>query len=142
MKRFRLLLQLCAVLTVLAGVGAPRSAEAQVFKPQGMPIPSFFFPAAERRAREACANNESNCRASVRAQMEQEMAISLTIPWIILGIGVLVVLFYLRKQEKARAAKRALARRNHDPGAFRKLDKDKADKKRSNGDDDDADRLT
>ena len=141
MKRLRLLLQLCAVLTVFVGVGAPRPAEAQVFKPQGMPIPSFFFPAAERRAREACANNEPNCRASVRAQMEQEMAISLTFPWIILGAGVLVVLFYLRKQEKKRAAVRALARRNHDPGAFRKLDKDKTERKRAS-DDDDADQLS
>lgn len=139
MTRGRLLILTLALVASLIGVGRPSPASAQVFKPTGMAIPSFFFPAAERRARDACADNLPNCRASVRAQMEQEMAVSLVIPWVILGVGVLVVLFYLRKQERAKARARALARRHHDPGAFRRLDKDKTAQKNM---DDDVDQLS
>ena len=94
-----------------------------------------FQKAGERRAREACAEESPNCRANVRAQMEQEMAISLILPWILLGAGVLIVLFYLRAEEKKKAKARELARRHHDPGAFRKLDREKTEK--ANTDDDD-----
>ena len=71
---------------------------------------SFIFPASERRAREACAQELPNCGAAVCAQMEYEMAISLTIPWIILGVGVIIVLMWLRSQEKKKAKARLLAR--------------------------------
>jgi hypothetical protein len=140
MPRSRLLLFIVA-LAALLGVGAPGSASAQVFKPTGLTIPGFFFPAAERRARAACADELPTCRASVRAQMEQEMAISLVIPWIILGVGVLIVLVYLRKQERQKQKARDLARRHHDPGAFRKLDKEKTPQKTAD-EDDDAEQLS
>jgi hypothetical protein len=140
MKRCRLLFFAFAAVLGLSGVGYFSPAAAQVFKQQGLPIPAFFFSAAERRAREACADNLPNCRASVRARMEQEMAISLTIPYVVLAIGLLVVLVWLRGHEKKKARARALARRHHDPGAFRKLDKDKTEKR--NADDDEADQLS
>jgi hypothetical protein len=135
MTRGRLLLLTLAFLAASLGVGAPSPATAQVIKPYGMPIPSFFFPAGEKRAREACADNLPSCRATVRAQMEFEMAISLIIPWIILGVGIVIALMYLRKQEQEKKKARDLARRHHDPGAFRKLDKEKSEQK--NADDDD-----
>lgn len=141
MKRLRLLLQAFTVLAALSGVGFPQPAAAQVIKPYGMPIPSFFFPAGERRAREACADELPTCRATVRAQMEQEMAISLVIPWVILGVGVLIALFYLRKQEKEKAKAREMARRHHDPGAFRKLDSEKTSKT-ADPDDEDNEQLS
>lgn len=142
MRRYRLLFLAFAMVIGFSGVAAPRPAAAQVIKPYGMPIPSFFFPAGERRAREACAEESPNCRASVRAQMEQEMAISLVIPWILLGAGVLLVLFYLRAEEKKKAKARELARRHHDPGAFRKLDRDKTEKKKTDDDDDEPEQLS
>ena len=73
--------------------------------------------------------------------MEQEMAISLTIPWILLAGGVLLALFHLRKQEKIKAKARAAARRQHDPGAFRKLDREPTPKTNAN-DDDEPDQLS
>ena len=97
-----------------------------------------FFPASERRAREACAQELPNCRAAVRAQMEYEMAISLTIPWIILGVGVIIALMWLRGQEKKKAKARLLARAHHNPGAFRKID---SEAKEKSNDDDDAETL-
>jgi len=113
---------------LVTGLGMATPAQAQVIKPGGIPIPAFFFSGAERRAREACAQELPNCRASVRAQMEQEMAISLTFPWIILGVGILAALFYLRKQEKEKLRARTLARAHHDPGAFKKLDREKSER--------------
>ena len=52
MKRSYVMLLVAAVLALGCGAGAPPAA-AQVIKPGGIPIPSFFFPGAERRAREA-----------------------------------------------------------------------------------------
>ncbi len=124
-----------AVLAVFPGVGAP-PAVAQVIEPYGMPIPSFFFSPAERRAREACAQELPECRASIRADMEQEMAISLMLPWIMLAVAVLGVLFWLRAEEKKKLRARALARQHHEPGAFRKLDRERSDRSK---DDDDSD---
>jgi hypothetical protein len=142
MLRRRTYLLAIVLVTTFIGAGMPRAAMAQVIKPYGMPIPAFFFSGAERRAREACADELPTCRASVRAQMEQEMAISLVIPWIILGAGVLIALFYLRKAERQRAKARELARRHHDPAAFRKLDKEKSQQKSADADDDDRDQLS
>jgi hypothetical protein len=130
-------LMLAAVL--LAAMGAAAPAHAQIIKPQGLTLPGFLFTPAERRAREACIEERPECRATVRAEIEQEMAISLTLPWILLAACVLGVLFWLRGQEKKKAAVRAAARRNHDPGAFRKLDREKSDRKK-NGDADEEDR--
>jgi len=129
----------CAVMALafFAGATAP-AAQAQIIKPGGVPIPSFFFPAGERRAREACAQELPTCRAAVRAQMEYEMAISLTIPWIILAVGVISVLMWLRAQEKKKAQARLLARAHHNPGAFRKLDREAKEK---SNDDEDAEDL-
>ena len=138
MKSYHPLILALAVMAFFAGPGAS-PAQAQVIKPYGMPIPSFFFSPGEERARDACAQNLPTCRASVRAEMEQEMAISLVIPWIILAVGVLIVLFYLRAQEKKKAQARAAARKHHDPGAFRKLDRERNAK--SNSGDDDAEDL-
>jgi hypothetical protein len=73
--------------------------------------------------------------------MEQEMAISLVIPWVILGGGILFVLLYLRKQERAKQKARMAARANHNPDAFRKLHRDKDESKRAADDDDDDDNL-
>ncbi len=61
----------------------------------------------------------------MRAEMDQEKALSMVIPWIIVGVGILIALFHLRAQEKKKAQARAAARRHHDPGAFRKLDRDR-----------------
>ncbi|MBY0508941.1 MAG: hypothetical protein K2P94_02205 [Rhodospirillaceae bacterium] len=141
MKRCRLLFCAFAVVLGLSGVGYTPPAAAQVFKQQGLPIPSFFFSGAERRAREACADNLPNCRASVRARMNQEMEISLTIPYIVLAVGLITALVWLRGQEKKKAKARALARAHHDPGAFRKLDKEKKEK-RDTDDDEDEDQLS
>jgi hypothetical protein len=142
MKRCRLLFFAFAVVLGLSGVGYAPPATAQVFKQQGLPIPSFFFSGAERRGREACADNLPNCRASVRARMNQEMEISLTIPYIILAVGLVIVLVWLRGQEKKKAKARALARSHHAPGAFRKLGQEKKDKRAADDDDEEADQLS
>jgi hypothetical protein len=136
----RLLLLLIIAFAGFSGPGVP-SAQAQVFKPTGLTIPSFFFPQGERRAREECKANGPNCRAAVRAQLEHEMAISLTIPWIILAAGVLWALIALRKQEKKKQRQRAAARRHHDPASFRKLDRDENEKQKKTAADDDDDGL-
>lgn len=123
MKSYRPLVLALALVAMFSATGAA-PAHAQVIKPYGMPIPSFFFSRAERRAREACADELATCRASVRAEMEQEMAISLVLPWITLGIAVLCVLFWLRAQDKKKELARQAARKHHNPGAFRKLDRE------------------
>jgi hypothetical protein len=137
LKSCCLLVCALAALGVFSAATAP-PAHAQIIKPQGIPIPSFFFSPAERRAREACAQELPNCRTAVRAQMEQEMAVSLALPWVMLGIAVLAVLFWLRGQERKKAQARLAARANHNPGAFRKLDRDRTERAK---DDEDADEL-
>ena len=77
---------------------------------------------------------------TVRAQMEQEMAVSLMMPWIMLGAAVLGVLFWLRAQERKKQRMRDAARLHHDPGAFRKLDREA--KPRNRADEDDSDDLS
>ena len=125
-------------LALLSVATAPPVA-AQIIKPYGMAVPSFFFSGTEQRAREACAENRPECRASVRAQMEHEMAISLVIPWVLLGIGVLVVLFSLRNAERKKVKAAEAARRHHDPGKFRKLDREKSEQRNT---DEDAEDLS
>ncbi len=110
------------------GVTVAPPAQAQIIKPQGLTIPGFFFSPAERRAREACAQERPECRTAVRAQMEQEMAISLALPWVLLGAAVLGVLFWLRGQEKKKQRASLAARARHEPGAFRKFDRDRAER--------------
>ncbi len=126
-----------ALLAICSGAGAP-PANAQVIKPYGIPIPAFFFSGSERRAREACAAELPECRVTVRAELEQEMAVSLMLPWLGLGLAVLGALFWLRAQDKKKERARAAARRHHEPGAFRKLDQEpKARTKDTDTDDDD-----
>ena len=139
MKR---LLLTAALLLLVSGPGLANRASAgqAIIKPYGIAIPSFFFNSSEQRARDACAQERPECRASVRAEMEQEMAISLVIPWIILAGGILYALFFLRGQERAKQKARMAARQNHNPGAFKKLDREKDERKRGD-DDDDQDRL-
>ena len=111
-----------AILGVASFVGPLRAAETPpVIKPMGMAIPSFFFSASEARQRNACANNLPECRPSIRAQMEQEMAYSMILPWVLVGVGILAALFYLRAQERKKQKQRLAARRHHDPNKFRKL---------------------
>ena len=142
MKYYRPLIfaPILAAVFAVSGVPGAMSAETPaVIKPYGMAIPSFFFPAAEQRAREACAQNLPTCRSSVRAEMYQEMSISLAVPWVLLGVAILVLLFRMRSQEKKKEQARAAARRHHDPGAFRKLDREKTAKTTN---DDDAEDLS
>jgi hypothetical protein len=107
---------------VIIGPAPVHAAEtAPVIKPMGMPIPSFFFSTSEARQRNACADELPECRPSVRAQMEQEMAYSMILPWVLAGGGILIGLFYLRKQEKKKLKLRKAAQRHHDPSKFRKL---------------------
>ncbi len=129
---------LCSAVALGTVATAP-PATAQIIKPYGMAIPSFFFSAGERRAREACVENRPECRASVRAEIEQEMLISLIIPWALLGVGILIVLFALRNAERKKLKAAAEARRHHDPGKFRKLDREKSEQRNT---DDDADDLS
>ncbi len=68
------------------------------------------------------------------------MSISLAIPWILLGAAILAVLIQMRNQEKKKEQARAAARRHHDPGAFRKLDREKV-AKTANDDDAEAEDL-
>ncbi len=85
------------LVTLLGVTFAPApswSAEtAPVIKPMGMAIPSLFFPASEARQRDACANELPECRPSVRAKMEEEMAYSMILPWVLAGGGILAALF-------------------------------------------------
>ncbi len=124
--RFRKLLQIVALAPVLM-CGAAPEAGAQVMKRDGFTI-DWFYSAAERRAREACANNQPDCRQSVRDRMDQEKAISLLLPWALAGGIILGVLFWMRKREQEKLAKRRAAQRKHDPKAFRKLDQSKEDR--------------
>lgn len=111
-----------AVILVGGSVASSRAAEtAPVIKPMGMAIPSFFFSASEARQRDACANGLPECRPGVRAKMEEEMAYSMILPWVLLGGGIIAALFYLRAQEAKKKKQRLAARRHHDPGKFRKL---------------------
>ena len=79
-----------ATMWTLGGVPI---AQAQVMKPNGMALPGVLFPAAERRAREACLDERPECRASVRAELHQEMSYSLLVPWALLGFAILGGLF-------------------------------------------------
>jgi hypothetical protein len=132
--------RLVAALAVLMTLLPAMPVQAQVMTPNGWPVPSFFFSGTEQRAREACAEKRPECRASVRAQMEYEMAISLFIPWVLVGIAALGGLSYARVQEKKKQKARMLARAHHDPGKFRKLDADGNTPARKT-DDDDEDNL-
>ncbi len=124
--RLRKLLQIMALAPALA-FGAAPDAGAQIMKRDGFTIDWFASP-AERRAREACANNQPDCRPAVRAQMDQEKAISLLLPWALAGAAILGVLFYLRKLEQQKLKKRRDAQRKHDPKAYKKLDQTKEDR--------------
>ena len=122
------------ILTLLAVFSTP--AQAQVFKPHGMTIPGLFFSTSEQRARQACIDDRPECRNSIRAEVEQEMAISLVAPWILLAVAILSVLFWLRGQEKKKDRARLAARRHHDPEKFRKLDRDKTERTATADDED------
>ncbi|MGE3476867.1 MAG: hypothetical protein AB7H70_13785 [Rhodospirillaceae bacterium] len=126
-----------AVFAVLVGFATVAPARAQIMPSQGIDIP-WFTSKSEKVQRDACRRNLPECRASVRAQMAVEESITVILPWAGLGIAILGVLFWLRAQEKKRERKKQLARRHHTPGAFKKLDKDKQE--RRDGDDEDADR--
>jgi hypothetical protein len=132
-NRFWRLVFVAATVWVLGGVP---SAHAQVMKPNGMALPGFLFPAAERRAREACLQQRPECRASVRAQIEQEMAYSLLIPWVLLGGAILGVLLWMRGKEKQKERARLVARAHHEPGKFRKLDHDSDERPKQTDNDD------
>ena len=94
---------------------------APIIKGRGIAIPSFFFPSLKARQRDACANELAECRPAIRAEMEEEMAYSMILPWALVGVGVLGSLFYLRAQEKKKQKQRLAARRRTDPAKFRKL---------------------
>lgn len=110
------------LLLALIGCGYVAPAGAQIIKPDGITLPWFRSP-AEQRAREACAQNLPECRASVRREMAQEKTATVITPWLILGVGVLVALLWLRAQERKKLKKRASAQRRHNPETFRKLDR-------------------
>lgn len=124
--RFRKLLHVVALAPLLVCGVAPE-AGAQVMKRDGFTI-DWFYSAAERRARAACANNQPDCRPAVRDRMDQEKAISLLLPWALAGAIVLGVLFWMRKREQEKLKKRRAAQRKHDPKAYRKLDQSKEDR--------------
>jgi hypothetical protein len=124
--RYGRLLQVAVMVPLLAG-GFAAPASAQVMKRDGFTIP-WFHSAAERRAREACENNQPDCRPSVRQQIADEKAVSLITPWLILGAVVLGALFWLRKRDQDRTKKRRQAQRKHDPKAYKKLGQDKEER--------------
>lgn len=126
-----------AMFALLVGFATIAPARAQIMPSQGIDIP-WFTSKSEKAQRDACRRNLPECRASVRAQMAVEESITVILPWAGLGIAILGVLFWLRAQEKKRERKKQLARMHHTPGAFKKLDKDKPE--RRDGDDEDADR--
>ena len=105
-------------------------------KRDGFTIP-WFRSAADQRARDACLNNQPDCRPSVKADIDQEKAISLIVPCALLGFAVLGVLFWLRKLEQDKVKKRRDAQRKHDPKAFKKLDQTKEDRAAAAAKDDD-----
>ena len=133
--RFRRLLQV-TVLAPLLLCGAVPDAGAQIMKRDGFTI-EWFHSAAERRAREACANNQPDCRPSVKAQMDEEKAFSLLAPWVLAGLLILGVLFYMRKLEREKLKKRRAAQRKHDPKAYKKLDQSKEERAAEAATDDD-----
>lgn len=114
-------LSLVLTLLMLAGIGST-PATAQIMKPDGFAIPWFHSP-AERQAREACEQNLPECRASVRQEIAKEKAATVITPWLILGVAILGVLFWMRAQEKKKEKRRVRAQRHHDPNAYRRLDK-------------------
>ena len=124
--RVRKLLQ-AAMLAQALSCGTAPDAGAQIMKRDGFTI-DWFYSAAERRAREACANNQPDCRPAVRERMDLEKAISLLVPWAAAGAIILGVLFYLRKLEQEKLRKRRDAQRKHDPKAYKKLDQTKEDR--------------
>lgn len=126
-----------AMFALLAGFAMVAPARAQVMPSQGIDLP-WFTSKSERAQRDACRRNLPECRSTVRAQMALEESITVIVPWAGLAIAILGVLFWLRAQEKKRERKKKLARMHHTPGAFKKLDKDKQDKRES--DDEEADR--
>ena len=125
--RYTRLLQVAVLLPLLLTGGFVTPASAQIMRRDGFTIP-WIHSAAERRAREACENNQPDCRPSVRADMDQEKAISLLFPWMLAGGIVLGALFWLRKREQERLKRRRSAQRKHDPKAFKKLDQSKEDR--------------
>jgi hypothetical protein len=108
--------------SVLPIAAVPTAAVAQIMPDNGIDF-GFFRSAQEKRARAACEQNLPECRADVRRQMQTEKGYSLLTPWILLGLGILGVLLYARKREKAKEEQRKLARRKHVPGQFKGLDK-------------------
>lgn len=127
-----------AVFALMVGLAVIAPARAQVMPSQGIDIP-WFTSKSEKAQRDACRRNLPECRASVRTQMAFEESITVVVPWAGLGIAILGVLFWLRAQEKKRERQKKLARMHHTPGAFKKLDKDKQER-RGDGDDEEADR--
>lgn len=108
--------------TLFAGAVAVAPAAAQIMPDNGIDF-GFFRSRQEQRAREACEKNLPECRADIRRQMQEEKGISLLTPWILLGVGVLGVLLWARKREKARQKMKKEAQRKHVPGQFKQLDK-------------------
>ena len=133
--RLRKLLQVVVLAPVLACGIAPE-AGAQIMKRDGFTI-DFFRSPAERRAREACETNQPDCRPQVRAQIDQEKAFSLLLPWAIAGGIILGILLWLRKLEQQKLKKRREAQRKHDPKAYKKLDQTKEDRAAEAAKDDD-----
>lgn len=133
-NRFSRLIFAAAMVWLVAGVP---SAEAQVFKPNGMALPGFLFPAGERRAREACIEERPECRASVRAQIYQEMSYSLLVPWILVGFAAIGGLIWLRGKEKQKERARMASRARHEPGKFRKLDAEPDDRPKQTDEEED-----
>jgi hypothetical protein len=133
--RYSRLLQVAVMVPLLLAGGFAAPASAQVMKRDGFTIP-WFHSAAERRAREACENNQPDCRPSVRQQIADEKAMSLITPWLILGAVVLGALFWLRKRDQDRLKKRRQAQRKHDPKAYKKLDQDKEERAAEDAHDD------
>jgi hypothetical protein len=125
--RIRKLLQVAVLAPLLLAGGFAAPASAQIMKRDGFTIP-WFHSAAERRAREACENNQPDCRPSVRQEIMDEKAASLITPWLILGTIILGALFWLRKRDQEKIKKRRQAQRKHDPKAFKKLGQSKEDR--------------
>lgn len=129
-----------SALVLVSGISLAAPAGAQVMPSQGLDIP-WFSSTSERAARDACRRNLPECRAGVRAQMAVEESITVILPWASLGVAFLGLLFYMRAKEKKRERQKRLARMNHSPGAYKKLDKDKNERKGRDDEDEEADRL-
>jgi hypothetical protein len=72
--------------------------------------------------------------------MDFEKQVSLTFPWIMVVVMIAGVLMWLRVQERKKEKARLAARMHHNPGAFRKLDREK--ETRRNADDDEDEDLS